>query len=129
MKGSITISRYSTGEIAIRIFDENSRSEFVSFEMTPHNFAVAVTGVAAVEGDFTVRGLANIGLTRVNEDRSIVCPIESYDKEKLAAWLLENAREDGWEIDTYLGSQNSVIRNERGTVLNYRVFKFVEPTP
>ncbi len=127
MKCSISITRNSAGEIHIRIRDEASRIEFVDMQMTPHDFAVAITGLSDVKGDMSVRGLAFVGMEKVMEDRRIRCPLDTYSREELEKWLAENGKEDGWIVAPYLGSQNSVARSASGTYLNYRVYKFVEP--
>lgn len=38
-----------------------------------------------------------------------------------------NAREEGWVLSTYLGSQNSVKWVDGKTILNYSVTKYVNP--
>ena len=62
----------------------------------------------------------------MSESRRTLCPLKSYDKDELVAWLKENAQEEGWTLDYYLGSQSSIMRTDNGTYLNYHVYKVVE---
>jgi hypothetical protein len=98
----------------------------VEFEMKLADFAAALTGLAFVPGDMRVAGLAVVGKQRVSERRSIECPLDTYDKKELSQWLVENAQEEGWTLNTYLGSQTSVTRRDDKTILQYSVTKFVE---
>jgi hypothetical protein len=134
MKGKVTITRswstHSDDVITIRIRDEVSNIEFVEAEMSLADFAQAVTGLAFCKCELEVRGLDYIGKKRVREPRTIECPLSPYTKrEELAQWLREHAQEDGWMLDTYLGSQGSVnfSKDSKGTILNYAVFKYVDP--
>jgi hypothetical protein len=93
--------------------------------MTPADFGQSITGLAYVDGELTVRDLDKVGRQLVVEKRRAVCPLNTYEKEALQAWLIENAQEDGWIVDSYLGSQRSVDREGDSTVLNYSVRKYV----
>jgi hypothetical protein len=126
LKAEVTITRSSSDVIRIVIRDETSFTTFVELEMKPEEFAMAVTGLSYRPAEMKVRGLEHVGKTRINEKRQIVCPLKTYDKEILVAWLEDHAQEDGWILNTYLGSQNSISRNKDGeTVLNYSVTKYV----
>jgi hypothetical protein len=94
--------------------------------MSPHDFATAVTGLSGIKVDAEVRGLDVVGKKKVVESRSALCPLNSYDKSTLQAWLLDNCQEEGWTIDPYLGSQSSLSYHTEGVTLNYRVYKYVE---
>ena len=74
-----------------------------------------------------MRGLEHVGKKKVTEPRTAIAPksIPSHSRDELRAWLQENRQEDGWIIDSYLGSQNSVTRDQGETVLRYSVFKYV----
>lgn len=111
--------------VRIRFRDEASRIEFAEVAMTPENFGYAITGLAEREANLEVRGLLHVGKRRVTEDRTIECPIRTYDCEKLKSWLKDNAQEDGWILDNYLGSQKSIERKEEKTILHYRVIKYI----
>ena len=126
MKASVSISRSSDNNVRIRIRDEASRVEFAVITLTVEAFGYAVTGLSEQLGDLEVRGLEFIGRKKVIEKRQIVCPIGTYKKEELSAWLRENAKEDGWIINDYLWSQDSVSRGSGGTLLRYNVIKYVD---
>ena len=127
MKAQVTICRSSREEIHIEIMERESRIQFVDLRMTCDAFAKAITGLGAQEATLEVRGLEHVGKKRVREGREIVCPLDTYDKGVLGAWLRENAKEDGWEIDDYLSSQKSITRVEGKTLLRYSVEKFIDP--
>ena len=130
LKGSITITRSSRDVICIRLEDDNSRIGFLELEMQPEDFAMALTGLGYQPIEFTVRGLENIGKFKVSERRTITCPGKDlYDRSKLEKWLEENAKEDGWNVLTYLGSQGSIRSVPEGQELNYHVYKYVEEKP
>lgn len=127
-KVSISISRNSTGKIGMRVVDESSRIEFLDVSIELEAFAEIITGLSFVKCDAEFRGMQYVGKTKVTEKRSAICPIDTYDKEILSKWLLKKKQEDGWIIDTYLGSQGSVGYNQDGVgkLLNYSVYKYVD---
>ncbi len=125
MKGKITISRSSDETIRFQIEDAASHITFFSGSMTPEAFGSAITGLSHQEIEFNVRGTQHIGKKRVTERRSVLCPLKTYDRDLLRQWLNENMEEEGWMIDDYLGSQNSIVREGGEVRLNYRVIKYV----
>lgn len=128
LQGSVTIYRSSRDAITIQLRDELSFIGFAEIELTPHDFCMALTGLAEVKGKLTCHGLGYVGKKRVTERRSIVCPLKSWAKrEELSRWLEQNAQEEGWLLSTYLGSQSSVTTKDGVTTLHYSVTKYVEP--
>lgn len=129
LKAKVTISRitYSDYEaVNISIEDVSSGIQFAELELSAEAFGLAITGLSYREADLTVRGLQYIGKRRVTEKRTIECPLATYDRTKLESWLRENAQEEGWIVNTYLGSQPSVSYKEGKTFLNYSVTKYVD---
>ena len=130
MEGRITISRNSSDRVVIQLYDEGARVRFAEFDMSRECYAQAITGLARVEGELTVRDLEKVGKQLFAERRSIAAPNLGHDNARYMEWLLANAAEEGWEIDPYLGSQNSINHSGDGTVtLNYIARKYEEPTP
>lgn len=128
IKVKVSISRRSNDKIYINVVDEASGIQFLDSAFEPYDFAQMITGLARVEGIAEVRGLEHVGKTKISERRSTVCLIGGYDRKELTAWLAENCQEEGWILDTYLGSHSSIGRNAAGeTILNYSVYKYVEP--
>lgn len=125
IKATIAISRTSRGEIKIHLSDKASRVGFLEVTLTPEEFTNAITGLYGQEVPAIVRGLDKVGKTSVRENRTLKCPLDSWDKTVLSAWLKENGKEDGWIVSSYLGSQNSVVRKDGETHLNYEVYKYV----
>lgn len=128
IKAKLTVSRRSDGVISISIVDEKSRIEFFDATMTPEDFANAITGYSRQPMEAEVRGLEYVGKNVVRERRSVFCPLKTYSREVLSAWLRENAKEDGWIVDYYLGSQGSVVYNQsgEGCALCYSVLKYID---
>jgi hypothetical protein len=85
-------------------------------------------GLAEVQVTATVQGLNVVGKRKVIEPRSVECSLSSMaSKEDYTRWLVENAQEEGWTLDPYLGSQGSVTHSDKeNPILNYRVFKYVK---
>lgn len=127
IKGSVSISRNSRDEVNIRIHDAASGTEFVDVSLSLENYALLITGLSRVDCQGEVRGFDKVGKNKIHETRSVVCPVGGYDKKVFQEWLVDNCQEAGWELNTYLGSQNSLTTNELGErVLNYSVVKYVE---
>lgn len=127
--GTISISRNSNDLINIRIKDDPSRTEFIDVEMSMEDFAHAITGLSGVAVEGEVRGLDRIGKERVRESRSVLQPKELTHKprEKTVEWLKANCQEEGWILDTHLGSQGSLKSDGIGnTTINYSVYKYVD---
>lgn len=127
IKARLSISRDSTGVIRVRIRDDASRNEFVDLKISPESFGLAITGLSEIECEATISKIETVGQKKIQENRRVACPINTYDKKILARWLEENCQEPGWHLVTYLGEQESVVRDQDGNLfLNYRVVKYVE---
>lgn len=126
MRAEVTISRASDDRVRIRITDEASRIEFAVLSMTVEQYGYAITGLSGQMAELEVRGLEHVGKKRITQPRRATCPLETYDKDALSKWLLDNCQEEGWIISTYLGAQNSIDRRGGITVLNYTVTKYVD---
>lgn len=128
LSGAISIMRRSSGEVVVQIRDDASRSTFVEALLSPHDFAMALTGLSETPCQMRVQNLRNVGLTKHVQSRSIVCPFNSHSREELQAWLEANCQEAGWTLDASLHSQGSVTRSDDSVVLNYRVFRYNDPS-
>lgn len=125
MKAQVTISRRNNNKVYIGIEDSNSHIEFVEVELTLEDYAMIITGLSSVAGEVTYRGLDCVGKTRVTEPRRVKSGVSGCDKEEHKKWLEENCREEGWRLNSYLGSQRSLSYENGKTVLNYSVYKYV----
>jgi hypothetical protein len=128
MKAKVTISRNSHDMVRISFRDVASGIEFAEASMTVEAYGYAITGLSEQEADLEVRGLEYVGKQRVTESREIVCPLKTYDRKELSAWLSDHAQEEGWLVSTYLGSQSSVKYKDEGSILRYSVTKYVDET-
>lgn len=126
INANISISRNSSDEIGISVADEASGITFLDLRLTPQEFAMALTGCAYTDVKAAeVRGMDVVGKRKVVEPRTVVYPGESYgSREEMRAWLKENGKEEGWIVDSYLGSQSSISRKGDETILNYSVYRF-----
>lgn len=128
-EGNISISRDSRDKINIRIEDDVSGIRFIDVQMTLEDFAFAITGLScqAVKGE--VRGLENVGKTKVRESRSTlqVEELKYKSRQEITEWLKSNCQEEGWILDTYLGSQSSFSHDSQGNMtIHYSVHKYVD---
>lgn len=126
INGDIQICRSSDNFVRIRFEDNTSHTKFAEAKLSLEQFAEAVTGMYVSDVEIEVRGLEYVGKQKVSERRSVFCPLNGYKKEELRDWLIENCQEDGWFINSYLGSQSSVKSVDGGTQLNYAVYKYVD---
>lgn len=128
-KGNITISRPSnfdgTDVIRIVVRDEKSRVTFLELEIDPALFAMSLTGRSEQECNFELYKTEFVGKTKVTEKRQLTLPFNSYDKEQIVSYMKENCQEEGWSVNYYIGSQNSVVYISNTTVVNYHVYKYI----
>lgn len=128
INATLSISFTSNRKVNIRLRDKNSRVRFFEGSMEYEEFTAALSSLAEcpfIEAE-TYR-LDAIGKRFERQDVSIVCPFESHDRKKLEAWLRDNAKHPGWEVDAYLGSQSSVSYDgDNGCVLRYSIFRYVD---
>ena len=124
--GEIGITRDNRGVYYIRLEDSASSRQFVEVKLTAKQFAEAVTGLYVADVEMSVQHLDKVGKQRVRESRQVLCPLDTYDKDTLAQWLRDNCQEEGWMVEAYLGSQNSIKSVDGGKLLNYAVIKFVD---
>lgn len=129
MKFNLSISRNSKDIVGIEVVCKESRTRFLKLELTLEEYAQVITGLSHLEVEGEVKGLDTVGKTRVREQRSVVVAkdIGSKPKEYLEDWLIRNCSEEGWILNNYLGSQNSVVSNgvDKYTI-NYSVYKYVD---
>lgn len=126
MKATVTITRASDDTFRIVVRDEASNICFVKLTMQPADFAMAISSLAERPAEMEVCGLQHVGRRLVVEHREILCPIKTYDKSALQAWLADNAQDDGWVVRTNLKSQGSVEHRPDGTLLRYTAWKYVD---
>lgn len=125
IRAQMTISRRSDNMVCVTVQCIDSHAQFLKMEFTPHDFGMMLTGLSCMDATAAeVCGLGHVGKKRITEKRSVVCPLEDYDRKVLRAWLAQNCEEEGYTLNTYLGSQNSVVREENGQRLNYSVSRF-----
>lgn len=128
IKGDIQITRGSDDLVRIRLTDGASRVGFATVELSLAEFGSLITGMGLQDVKVTTTGLDVVGKTKVVEPRLIECPLATYDRIELEAWLAEHGKEEGWTVDPYLGSQKSIgYRTRHGAplTLRYSVFKYV----
>ena len=126
LKAKVSISRNNHDMISIRIKDCASGVTFTEVHMRPEEFSLALTGLSYQDAELRINGLEFVGKKCIREERRILCPLNTYDRELLTKWLNENAQEEGWIVDTYLGSKNSIAHIKDTMYLNYSVVKYVD---
>ena len=123
--GKITIfrtSRIDADLVRIEVLDQSGASVQVTLSLAA--YAEALLGLARVPCETEVSKLDKRGKTRTIEQRQVIAPNMQSTKD-YAIWLEQNAQEEGYELDTHLGSQNSVSRlNDDEVLLRYKVVKY-----
>ena len=129
IKSNITISRIQGGRedfkpIRIVLADDESGISFFEGRMSLADFASCLTGLSGVEIDGEVRSLEDVGKTKIIEQRIVEAPKGiPYGKE--SEWLAANYKEEGWKVNSYLGSRESKFSEEGKDYYKFTVFKFV----
>lgn len=113
-------------EIILTIEDEAAGVQFFrAFIPMDKMMRMLTGGQQAFEAE--LMSTDKIGKKRHVERLSVVSPDLGHDKNDYKLWLLDNCSEDGWELNTYLGSQSSIVHNKDGTkTLNYTRSKWVD---
>ena len=126
ISAQISIGRISNDTISIVIEDESSRVKFLTIHMIPHDFAMALTGLSSVEVQAEVKNLVAVGKQKVSENRCVFYTGENkYDRKVIQEWLIATQQEQGWIMDSYIGSQSSIQHIDDKVKVNYRVYKYV----
>lgn len=123
------IGRDNRNIFNIEVKDESSGARFLRISMSAEQFAMAITGLYSSGITAEVSGLDRVGKLKVRRPRRREFtgdPKIAYDNDGLSNWLKENHQEEGWILDTYLGSQNSRQTVGGKTFLNYAVYKYVD---
>jgi len=130
MEMSLTITKTNKDKVRIYVKDSTSRIKFLDLTLTLEQFASVITGLAEVKVEGEVKDLSFVGKTKITEPRSITITKDIYyslKREDLGDWLLNNCQEDGWLLNTYLGSKSSVqwCTDINAVTLNYGVYKYI----
>lgn len=125
IKASVSCARSSNGLIYLTIECEKSHAKFAEIVFTPNQFANVITNLHTSDIDVKVNHLDRVGKTRILEPRQVRSPIQSYSREKNEQWLREHCQEEGWLLNSYLGSQKSIQMVDGVTLLNYSVYKYI----
>lgn len=132
--GRVSSGSVDDGYIALEITDPISGIQFLTVNIPFARFGSMVVNGPSSHCEAELRGLEYIGMKRVMERRQIIAPdvpSDVYPKSRFySKWLEENAQEEGWLVNTYLGSQGSIQTDYRTgvTTLHYGVTKFVPVT-
>lgn len=124
MQAARCISNREDDYIELRLECDNSNIPFFNVRLTMQEFGELVSGASVRRKEAVVCGLDHVGKKFVHEKREIFCPLTDYKKSVLQEWLRENAQEEGWYLDTYLGSQGSTKSVDGGQLLRYLVYKY-----
>lgn len=120
----LSISYPNTDCVSIRLHDEESGIEFFDADISHEEFSRALSSLS--QRPFLhaeVRGSEYLGKRRITEPRTAPVP-DSYDREFLTQYVKDNMQEDGWILNAYLGSQNSIYRENGQTMARYSVTRY-----
>jgi hypothetical protein len=130
INATISLGRVTSGRgdyISLSLKDEESRVTFATVKMDAETLGKVITGLSEQKVTIEVKGLDRVGKARVVEDRTLSVPGHIYSKESLEKLVKSTCQEDGWVLDTYLGSKDSVqyLRDDT-TLVRYKVYRFEE---
>lgn len=126
IKGQMQISRNSDNMINIQVKDQASSVKMLDIKLTLEEYAMLVTGCSQSDLYMEVKDLDLVGKYKVREARQIIYRGHERGKLELQQWLIENAQEEGWIVDPYLGSQSSVRYVGKEAILSYSVHKYTD---
>lgn len=136
-KGRVRCSNSNKDEdyVTLEFEEEVSGINFLNIQMSLKDFGDLLSGYGGVKLKAEIRNVENLGKTFKHEPRSVVLPKEEsqrigalkYDRKDGAYrhYLETHCQEEGWKLDTYLGSRESIVHTGGGTMLNYRVYRWV----
>ena len=146
LKGRLTISRpqgpttddHPYVKIAVR--DENSRVTFLEIDVPVAEFALALTGLSEVPVTLKPTQLDLVGKRKLMEpakfhldaDYLAKYNLSTYgDRPRLTGHMIADPegifQREGWTLDLYLGSQTSVVPDQKGGMhINTRYYTYVE---
>lgn len=121
--------------IHVEIEDKTSGIRFLSINMSMKDFANALTG-SHVDCDMEVLAVENIGKVREYQKRRVFMSDAEYkaatddrkyeDKSGIVEWLKKWHTINGWNMDTYLGSRDSIQFADGGRWINFAYIRYVE---
>jgi hypothetical protein len=130
IKGSLTISRPTCGNgreyISIQVKDVNARVRFLEVEINYAEFTACLTGLSETKCDLVVRGLHNVGKTKETDRIMFEMPKHNYNNTRETAILeAQKNTPEGWECDTYFGSQDSFYQKDGKSWATTQIFRWV----
>ena len=124
IEARVTISRSSDNMIRIAVECDSSHTRFVEVKMDCEGFAKAITGQGFIHCTAEVRGLDFVGKKRIVERRRVQAPNLGYGRQEYESWLANNYKEEGWIVNSYLGSQGSISDDGVMRFLNFSVERY-----
>lgn len=125
--GEMCISRDNHNSINIEMICSESNTKFAHVRLTAEQFGMMVTGAYQSGIKIEVQNLDRVGKQKVIEHRQMVHPVAHSTRTEMERFLIDNAQEEGWIVNPYLGSQKSVQhRGDAGSILCYTVHKYID---
>jgi hypothetical protein len=129
-KAILRISRVQGREknhYKIAVTDQSSHVNIASLHLNAEQFAEALSNVLVSDIDCTSKVLDDrIGKGKKVERRKVIHPGTYYNREWLKTWLIDTVGPqtelEGKHLDTYIGSQDSVVYCNGDTVINNWVY-------
>jgi hypothetical protein len=127
IKGSLTISRPTCGDgrkyVSIQVKDVGSRVTFLEVEIGYADFTACLMGLSETECALLPRGLYNVGKTKQTDSIHFKMPDGGCRDVGVARLEAAKNTPDGWQFESYFGSQRSFYRLDGqawATTLIYR---------
>lgn len=124
----VTISRpqgFSEDQIHIQIVDRASRLTIATVKIDPADLTLALTGLSERPATAVVNTSGMIGKKKIVEDRVVKLPDEiGYNRREAEKYIEENYQEEGYILDSYLGSQSSLAAKNGVYYARYSVVRY-----
>lgn len=100
--------------VTIEILDSDSSTTFVKVELTPEQFATALSRQMNVECNISVMGLDRIGKKMIHKVHEFEIPNNiPYNKRKEElSEIIKETLPEGWVSDNYFASQNTFFEKD-----------------
>lgn len=128
MEAKISITRNSNDEISVVITDGSSGLRVIDVRMSPHDFAMCLTGLAFCPASYSFAPkqftIDNIGKKREVKEVFVDRP-EVYGKEEKRNIVLKRIEESGELVDGWMIHSDGCDSNQNGNMHRASLYRFV----
>jgi len=114
--------------ITIKLDDHNASTRFAEIEMTPEQFAQALSGLYYTKCNIEIHHLNRIGKTMLHKEFKFKLPkgLNYFDQDIQAEKIVKKICPKGWKPDLYFRSQNSFFEKNNKTWARTTIRKWIK---